>query len=88
MNIRLMATLSLLAMALFSLGGCAAVAAGGRMVSGVGNSMSGYGEKNDNGLAKAGGSLYQNIGATIQGIAGKKPAAPATAANAPVSTGN
>jgi hypothetical protein len=83
MNTRLMTAVALLAMASV-LGGCAAVDAGGRMVSGVGNWMSDYGAKNDNGLAKAGGNLYQNIGTGIQNVA-KKPATPAAAANAPAS---
>lgn len=88
MNVRLMISLCLMAMAT-SLGGCAAVDAGGRMVSGVGQNLTDYGAKNDNGLAKTGGTLYTDIGAAIQRIAGKKPATatpPAAAAAAP--TGN
>lgn len=55
--------------ATLTLGGCAA---GGRMVSSVGDGLSDYGEKHDNSLIKSGGSIYQNIGAAIQGIGAKK----------------
>ncbi len=86
MNVRLMTTLSLLAMA-SALGGCAAVEMGGRAVSWTGEKMNEYAEsgKAGAGVAKWGGKLHTDIGNGIQEAAGKKPAVPppAGAANAP-----
>lgn len=84
MNTRLISVLSFLALS-FALGGCAAVDAGGRMVTGVGGWMTDYGNKHDNGLAKMGGNLYTNIGTGIQGAANSKKSVtpPADAAAAP-----
>ncbi len=49
--------------ALALLGGCAA---GGRMVTSIGQGLSSYGEKHDSSLLKAGGKIYQDIGNGIQ----------------------